>query len=58
MPTVIARATGIDKKTAFKNHFIEILTGEGKSILLGATSTLLSLIGIEVDVVCYSEYLS
>ncbi len=40
------------------NHFIEIRTGEGKSIMLGAAATVLALKGFEVDVVSYSSYLS
>lgn len=33
-------------------------TGEGKSIILGLLSCLLALLGYEVDVACYSPYLS
>jgi preprotein translocase subunit SecA len=42
----------------FKNHLIQILTGEGKSITLGMGSTILAMIGYNIDVVCYSSYLS
>ncbi|KAL4481677.1 hypothetical protein ABPG74_007766 [Tetrahymena malaccensis] len=45
-------------KNEFKNQLIEILTGEGKSIALGFCSITLALLGCEVDVVCYSSYLS
>lgn len=34
------------------------MTGEGKSVALGATSTLLAILGYNVNVVCYSSYLS
>lgn len=45
-------------KTSFDNQLIQILTGEGKSIILGLLSTLLALVGYNVDVACYSKYLS
>jgi hypothetical protein len=41
-----------------KNHIIQILTGEGKSVVLGVTSVVLALTGCEVCCVCYSSYLS
>ena len=40
------------------DRLIQIGTGEGKSVALGMTSVLLSLLGYSVDVVCYSRYLS
>jgi hypothetical protein len=40
------------------NHLIQINTGEGKSIALGFTAIVLAKLGYQVDVVCYSEYLS
>ncbi|EAR94029.2 SecA DEAD-box-like domain protein (macronuclear) [Tetrahymena thermophila SB210] len=48
----------IENQMQFKNQLIEILTGEGKSITLGFCSLMLALLGCEVDVVCYSSYLS
>jgi len=42
----------------FKNHFVEIPTGEGKSVVLAITSTLLAMMGYNVDCACYSKYLS
>lgn len=39
-------------------HLIEVGTGEGKSILLGALSCFLALTGFEVHCACYSKYLS
>ena len=40
------------------SQLMEIRTSEGKSILLGATATLLALLGFRIRCVCYSEYLS
>ncbi len=37
---------------------MQIKTGEGKSVILGTMSLLLSLMGNEVYCVCYSSYLS
>ena len=37
---------------------VQILTGEGKSLILGILSTIYALLGFNVDVVCYSNYLS
>lgn len=37
---------------------MQIKTGEGKSIILGAMSILFALMGHKVDCVSYSEYLS
>lgn len=37
---------------------MQIKTGEGKSIILGMMSLLLSLMGNDVYCVCYSTYLS
>ena len=46
------------KAKAGQGHLIELKTGEGKSIVLGALATLLSILGFHVDCVCYSQYLS
>ena len=37
---------------------VEIGTGEGKSVTLAATAMILALLGYEVNIVCYSEYLT
>lgn len=42
----------------FKSHLNEVLTGQGKSVVLSATTALLVMLGYAVDVGCYSEYLS
>lgn len=41
-----------------QSHFIQILTGQGKSITLGVLSASLALVGYDVDCVCFSPYLS
>jgi hypothetical protein len=41
-----------------KNHFVQIGTGEGKSVTLAITSAILALFGYEVCCCCYSNYLS
>ncbi|KAL7553099.1 hypothetical protein ACHAWF_018746 [Thalassiosira exigua] len=41
-----------------ENHFIEVLTGEGKSIALGVTAIILAMLDCDVVCVCYSSYLS
>jgi hypothetical protein len=46
------------KAKAGHGHLIELKTGEGKSIVLGALATLLGILGFHVDCVCYSQYLS
>ena len=53
----VCRLLGLDD-AALGNHLIQINTGEGKSVALGFTAVLLSLLGFSVDVVCYSRYLS
>ena len=40
------------------NQFMEIKTGEGKSILLGMASLIYALLGNQVSCICYSSYLS
>lgn len=45
-------------KVEFKNHLVQIPTGEGKSVVLAITSTLLAMMGYNVDCACYSKYLS
>ncbi len=53
----IMRLLGVDFDR-MENHLIQINTGEGKSIALGFTAIVLAKLGYQVDVVCYSEYLS
>lgn len=55
----IFRMLGIgDKKELLENNLVQIGTGEGKSITLGATAAILALLGFDVHCACYSEYLS
>lgn len=54
----IFRLIGIDAENQIENHLIELKTGEGKSISLGITAALFALLGYQVNVTCYSSYLS
>jgi hypothetical protein len=50
---------GLDKNEEFlQNNLVEIKTGEGKSITLAVTSSVLALLGMDVSCACYSQYLS
>ncbi len=40
------------------SHLSQILTGEGKSVVMALTAAVLALHGYEVDAACYSEFLS
>jgi len=44
--------------TKFCNQLVEILTGEGKSVVLGICATYFALCGFAVHSICYSQYLS
>jgi hypothetical protein len=46
------------QETNMQNHLAEVITGGGKSVILGGLSTLLALLGVRVNCVCYSAYLS
>ncbi len=37
-------------------HMVEVLTGQGKSVVLALTSIVLAFFGFRVDCACYSEY--
>ncbi|KAJ9445283.1 Protein translocase subunit SecA [Diplonema papillatum] len=56
----IFRLLGLDGSDGknFKNHFAEILTGQGKSIVTAAVAIIAALLGYSVDCICYSTYLS
>ena len=41
-----------------EDHFVEILTGEGKSIILGVAATILGIMQCDVTCISYSRYLS
>ena len=49
---------GDSSKTSLQNHMMQIGTGEGKSIVLGALATIFGILNFSVRCVCYSEYLS
>ncbi|KAL4506142.1 hypothetical protein ABPG73_016876 [Tetrahymena malaccensis] len=51
---------GFDENKAQKlqNQLLQVSTGEGKSIILGILSTLIALMGYQVDLACYSQILS
>uniref|UniRef100_A0A7S4BUA4 SecA family profile domain-containing protein n=1 Tax=Chrysotila carterae TaxID=13221 RepID=A0A7S4BUA4_CHRCT len=50
-----ARARGY---SPLENHLAQVPTGEGKSLILGTTATVLALLGYRVECVCYSSILS
>lgn len=58
----IFRMLGIGSKSKYGSNLdkrlIQIGTGEGKSITLAVTATVLALLGFEVSCACYSDYLS
>lgn len=55
----VFRILGIgDSKEELSNNLVQISTGEGKSVTLGATAAILALLGFDVCCACYSEYLS
>ena len=55
----IMRLMGIgSKQGGIRRHITRVNTGEGKSIILGAMSSLLAVLGYKVHCVCYSKYLS
>nr|XP_033323856.1 uncharacterized protein LOC117219077 [Megalopta genalis]XP_033323857.1 uncharacterized protein LOC117219077 [Megalopta genalis]XP_033323858.1 uncharacterized protein LOC117219077 [Megalopta genalis] len=55
----ILRLLSIDKDSnGVDKHLAQVLTGQGKSLVLGLLSALLTLMGHRVRTVCYSEYLA
>ena len=55
----IIRALSIGSNDSnFSNHLSEILSGEGKSVTLAILGSVFALIGYDVNVAIYSEYLS
>ncbi|CAF0939888.1 unnamed protein product [Adineta steineri] len=55
----IFRMLGVgDENEKLKNNLVQIGTGEGKSITLGVTASVLALLGFDVRCACYSPYLS
>ncbi|WP_369409693.1 hypothetical protein [Wolbachia endosymbiont of Anopheles demeilloni] len=55
----ILRLLSVDKDSkGIDKHLAQVLTGQGKSLVLGLLSSLLVLTGHKVRTVCYSEYLA
>ncbi len=48
----------LGNEASLRNHFLQIKTGEGKSVILAGTSIALALQGKVVDIACYSHYLA
>ncbi|KAK1742803.1 hypothetical protein QTG54_006400 [Skeletonema marinoi] len=49
---------GKGTQSSLESQLMQIRTGEGKSMILGAAAAMLALLGFRVRTVCYSEYLS
>eukprot|EP00438_Fugacium_kawagutii_P033228 Skav228412 [mRNA] locus=scaffold1325:62493:65111:+ [translate_table: standard] len=47
-----------DRTTHLANQLVQVETGGGKSLILGAAATLFAMLGFNVRVACYSDYLS
>lgn len=55
----ILRLLSVDSDVkGVEKHFAQVSTGQGKSLVLGLLTCLLALVGYNVRVVCYSDYLS
>lgn len=55
----IFRMLGIgDAKEELSHHLVQMRTGEGKSVTLGITASILALLGFDIYCACYSDYLS
>lgn len=46
------------KDPVLSNHLVEVLTGQGKSLIMAVTSATLALLGADCYCACYSQYLS
>jgi len=49
---------GLDVKGKSTGQLNQVLTGEGKSITLALTATLYALLNVNINVICFSEYLT
>ena len=54
----ILLSLGTGAFTKIKNIFLQVGTGEGKSLTLGITSSMFALLGFDISCACYSKYLS
>jgi hypothetical protein len=50
--------TRAHKPFTLQNHLAEVKTGEGKSVVLACVACVIALLGYDVDIACYSKYLS
>jgi len=57
-PVQVLTILNILSRPQLPNHLMEVKTGEGKSFILGSCAAVLAILGFNVAVVCYSEYLS
>lgn len=55
---LIKRLLGSLKSDTPPNHLAQVQTGQGKSVILGVSATVLGIMGYSVDCACYSKYLS
>ncbi len=51
-------STSADTNNGLCSNLVQILTGEGKSVIIAITTSILGLIGCDVNCACYSKYLS
>lgn len=49
---------GLKSNPLIVNNLVQILTGEGKSITLATVGSVFAILGFDVSIACYSEYLS
>jgi len=54
----IFRMLGMDNPKKLSSNLVQMLTGEGKSVILAVASSILALMGYDVYCACYSDYLS
>eukprot|EP00043_Microstomoeca_roanoka_P004303 m.48881 g.48881 ORF g.48881 m.48881 type:complete len:2810 (-) comp12432_c0_seq1:42-8471(-) len=56
----IFRLLGIGASTSgeLTPSLVQVLTGQGKAVILAVTASILALFGMQVSLACYSEYLS
>ncbi|XP_058830152.1 uncharacterized protein LOC131689225 [Topomyia yanbarensis] len=47
-----------DDELGVEKHLAQVLTGQGKSLILGLTAAVLALFGHSVQIMCYSRYLA
>ncbi|XP_038114027.1 uncharacterized protein LOC119767976 [Culex quinquefasciatus] len=54
----VLRLLGVDNvENGVAKHLAQVLTGQGKSLVLGLIATVLALTGHNIQVVCYNKYL-